>query len=119
VTGSPAAIEITAGEIYPVAQEVVRKIADSIAITLTGLPPEVAGDIHERGLILTGGGSLLGGLDEYLRDSTKLFVATADEPRYAIVRGLAQLFDEPQSLRRLQQSKTTPLIDSASDEIVG
>src|SRR5262249_20964840 len=68
LTGSPAAIEITSGEIYPVAQEVVRKIVDGIAQTLTELPPEVAGDIHERGLILTGGGSLLGGIDDFLRE---------------------------------------------------
>lgn len=104
VTGSPSAIEITAGEIYPVAQEVVRKIVDGIATTLTELPPEVAGDVHERGLILTGGGSLLGGLDDYLHEQTKLLVNIAHEPRYAIVRGLAQLLEAPQSLRRLKQN---------------
>jgi rod shape-determining protein MreB len=112
VTRSPAAIEMTAGEIYPLVQEVVRKIADGIALTLTELSPEVAGDIYERGIILTGNGSLFTGLDDFLREATKLFVSVADEPRYAIVRGLAQLFDEPQLLRRLRQSETQPLVDS-------
>jgi rod shape-determining protein MreB len=111
LTGSPAAIEITAGEIYPLAQEVVRKITDGIAVTLTDLAPEVAGDIYERGIILTGNGSLFAGLDDFLREATKLRVSVADEPRYAIVRGLAQLFDEPQSLRRLKQSETQLLSD--------
>ena len=110
LTGGPAAIEITSGEIYPVAQEVVRKIVDVIATTLSELPPEVAGDVHQRGLILTGGGSLLGGIDEYLREATKLFVSVADEPRYAIVRGLAQLFDEPRWLRRFKETESTSLL---------
>ena len=110
LTGSPAAIEITAGEIYPVAQEIARKIVDGIAATLTELPPEVAGDVHERGLILTGGGSLLVGIDDYLREATRLFVAVADEPRYAIVRGLAQLFDEARWLRRFNESHPTNLL---------
>ena len=110
LTGSPSAIEITAGEIYPVAQEVVRKIVDHITQSLTELPAEVAGDIYERGVVLTGGGSLFGGLDDFLREATQLRVQIADEPRYAIVRGLAQLFDEPQWLRRLKQDKVPPLL---------
>jgi rod shape-determining protein MreB and related proteins len=93
LTGMPRSIEITAGEIYPVAQEVVRKIVDGVSSTLRELPAEVAGDIHERGIVLTGGGAEFGGLDDYLRDETKLPVRIADEPRYAIVRGLELMFD--------------------------
>jgi len=104
LTRAPAAIEVTAGEIYPIAQEVVRKIVEGVTKTLSELPPEVAGDIYERGLILTGGGSLFGGLDEFLAETTKLPVRIADEPRYALVRGLAQLYDEPQWLRRLNRT---------------
>ena len=100
MTGSPSSIEITAGEIYPVAQEVVRKIVAGISATLTELPAEVAGDIYDRGIILTGGGAEFGGLDDYLRDETKLPVRIVDEPRFAIVRGLEQMFDEPLWLRR-------------------
>jgi rod shape-determining protein MreB len=101
LTGIPGAVEITAGEIYPVAQEVVRKIVDAVNASITELPPEVAGDIYERGIILTGGGALFSGLDDYLRDQTNLPVRIADEPRYAIVRGLEQLFDAPLQLRRM------------------
>ena len=100
MTGIPSSVEITAGEIYPVAQEVVRKIVAGISTTLTELPPEVAGDIYDRGITLTGGGAEFGGLDDYLREETKLPVRVADEPRYAIVRGLEQMFDEPHSVRR-------------------
>ena len=93
LTGMPRSIEITAGEIYPVAQEVVRKIVDGVSSTLRELPAEVAGDIYDRGIVLTGGGAQFGGLDDYLRDETKLPVRIADEPRYAIVRGLEVMFE--------------------------
>ena len=104
LTGMPRSIEITAGEIYPVAQEVVRKIVDGISSTLRELPAEVAGDIYDRGIILTGGGAQFGGLDDYLRQETKLPVRVADEPKYAIVRGLEKMFDEPLLLRRLMRA---------------
>jgi rod shape-determining protein MreB len=117
LTRAPAAVEITAGEIYPIAQEVVRKIVDGITKTLSELPPEVAGDIYQRGLILTGGGSLFGGLDDFLRETTKLPVRVADEPRYALVRGLAQLFDEPHWLRRLNRTDDPLPIEIESDPL--
>ena len=115
MTGSPGAIEITAGEVYPVAHEVVRKILEVISETLTELPPEVAGDIYDRGLVLTGGGAQLSGLDDCLRDQTKLPVRIADEPRYAIVRGLEQMFDEPLWLRRVMRCKPYPVLNVERD----
>ena len=93
LTGMPRSIEITAGEIYPVAQEVVRKIVEGVSTTLRELPAEIAADIYDRGIVLTGGGAQFGGLDDYLRVETKLPVRIADEPRYAIVRGLENMFD--------------------------
>jgi rod shape-determining protein MreB len=111
-TGGPHAIELTAGEIYPVGQHVVRKIAESVTQTLTELPPEVAADIYDRGIILTGGGAMFDGLDHYLRAETKLPVAIADEPRYAVVRGLSEMFDEPLLLRRVSRNEPHPLIDA-------
>jgi rod shape-determining protein MreB and related proteins len=104
-SGGPGAIEITAGEIFPVAQHVVHKIVESVGTTLTELPPEVAGDIYERGIILTGGGAQFWGLDDYMREYIKLPVRVPDEPRYAIVRGLAHMFDEPLWLRRVLRNE--------------
>jgi len=101
LTRMPRSIEISAGEIYPVAQEVVRQIVAGVGATLGELPPEVAGDIYDRGIILTGGGALFGGIDDYVRDETKLPVRVADDPRYAIVRGLEQMFDKPLLMRRV------------------
>jgi rod shape-determining protein MreB and related proteins len=115
LTGSPGAIEITAGEVYPVAQFVVNKIVEGVRATLTELPPEAAGDLYDRGIILTGGGALFGGIDDYLRDQTKLPVKIADEPRYAIVRGLEQMFDEPLWLRRVIRNEPYSFPDLESE----
>jgi rod shape-determining protein MreB len=115
LTGSPGAIVITAGEIYPIAHEVVRKIVEVISTTLTELPAEVASDIYDRGLVLTGGGAQFSGFDDYLRDQTKLPVRIADEPRYAIVHGLEQMFDEPLWLRRVMRCGPQPLLDLERD----
>lgn len=116
LTGMPRSIEITAGEIFPVAQEVVRRIVDGISTTLQELPAEVAGDLYDRGIILTGGGAQFGGLDDYLRDETRLPVRVADEPKYAIVRGLEQMFDQPLLLRRLMRSGI-PALDLESEPL--
>ena len=115
LTGSPGALEITAGEVYPVAQYVVSKMGEGVRTTLAELPPEAAGDIYDRGIILTGGGALFSGMGDYLRDVTKLPVQIAHEPRYAIVRGLEQMFDEPLSLRRVIRSEPHPLLDTGNE----
>lgn len=108
-TGSPGAIEITAGEIYPVVESIVRRVAQLISDTLTELRPEVASDIYDRGIILTGGGSLLSGFDQYLRNFVNLPVIIADEPRYATVRGLIKMFDEPELLEKVSRNELSLL----------
>lgn len=104
-TGSPAAVEVTTGELYPVVEGVVRRIAQLVKDTLTELRPEVAADIYDRGVILTGGGSMLEGLDQYLRSFINLAVAVADEPRYATVNGLVKMFDDQKLLERVARNE--------------
>ena len=111
-TGSPGAIEVTAEEVYGVTQNVMRKVADAVRETLADVPAEVSADLHDRGLILTGGGALLNGLEEYLRTETRLPVRTSEEPRLATVRGLSQLFEEPLLLRRVMRNEPPNLADT-------
>ena len=111
-TGSPDAADVTAAEVYSITLPVIRRIADSVRETLSELPPEVAGDIYERGVILTGGGALLEGLDDYLQKELNLSVKVSVDPRFAIVRGLSQMFDEPLLLRRVARTEAHPLIDT-------
>jgi rod shape-determining protein MreB and related proteins len=111
-TGSPGAIEITAGEVYAVAQPGIRKIALDVKETLAELPPEVAADIYDRGIILTGGGAQMEGLDVYIQGETNLPVKISDEPRLAIVRGLEQMYDEPLLLRRVTRNEPRSFTDA-------
>lgn len=104
-TGSPSAVEITTGEVYPVVEAVVRRIAALVKDTLTELRPEVAADIYDRGVILTGGGALLDGLDQYMRSFINLAVSVAEEPRYATVNGLVKMFDDPKLLERVTRNE--------------
>ena len=111
-TGSPAAVEITTGEIYPVVEATVRRVAQIISDTLTELRPEVAADIYDRGVILTGGGALLNGIDQYIRNFVNLSVIVSDEPRYATVRGLLKMFDEPELLEKVSRNELSVLQNS-------
>ena len=104
-TGSPAAVEVTTGELYPVVEAVVRRIASLVKDSLTELRPEVAADIYDRGVILTGGGALLDGLDQYMRSYIALPVSVSEEPRYATVQGLIKMFDDPKLLERVTRNE--------------
>jgi rod shape-determining protein MreB len=104
-TGSPAALDVTAGEIYPIVEGIVRRIALRVKDTLTELRPEVAADIYDRGVILTGGGALLEGIDQYMRSFINLPVTLSDEPRYATVNGLVKMFDDQELLDRVSRNE--------------
>lgn len=111
-TGSPDATDIAAGEVYAVTLPIIRQIAKEVRDALSELAPEVAGDIYDRGVILTGGGALLEGMAQYLGTQLNLAVRIADEPQYAIVRGLSQMFDEPLLLRRVARTDTPTMIEA-------
>jgi rod shape-determining protein MreB and related proteins len=118
-TGAPRAVDVTAAEVYQVTQPVVRKIAREVLSTLADLPAEVSGDIYDRGVILTGGGALLEGMAQYLQKELGLAVRVADDPRFAIVRGLSQMFDEPLLLRRVARTKPHLLLGTESTVFEG
>ncbi|REJ77383.1 MAG: rod shape-determining protein [Acidobacteria bacterium] len=111
-TGSPHAVTITAGEVYPIAERIVRRIAEVVKDTLTELRPEIAADIYDRGIVLTGGGALLRDVDKYIREFIDLSVIIPDEPRYASVRGLLKMFDVPEHLERVARNEPGILADS-------
>jgi rod shape-determining protein MreB len=104
-TGSPAAVEITTGEVYPIVEAIVRRIATRVKDTLTELRPEVAADIYDRGVIVTGGGALLDGIDQYMRSFINLPVTVAEEPRYATVNGLLKMFEDDKLLERVSRNE--------------
>jgi rod shape-determining protein MreB len=116
-TGDPSSTEITSGEIYPIVEAIVRRIAQRVKDTLTELRPEVAADIYDRGVLLTGGGALLDGMDQYMRGFIGLPVTVAEEPRYATVQGLLKMFDDPKLLERVSRNELNILQNAEPFEV--
>jgi len=113
-TGAPRATEVTSEEVCVAASSVVQRLSRVVNRALGELQPEVASDLYDRGLILTGGGALFDGMAEFLQRETNLRTVIPEEPRFAIVRGLSQLFDEPLLLRRVARNDQSALLDAGA-----
>src|SRR5215212_2879496 len=113
-TGTPRAVDVTSEEVCVAAEGVVKRLSRVVNRALGELQPEVASDLYDRGLILTGGGALLEGLADFLSRETKLQTRMPADPRYAIVNGLSQLFDEPLLLRRVARNEQSHLLDETA-----
>ncbi|SFL44025.1 rod shape-determining protein [Halanaerobium salsuginis] len=101
VSGLPKTIEITGAEIQKALEEPVVNIIDAVKMTLEKTPPELASDVMDRGIILTGGGALLQGLDKLLIDETQMPVHIADEPLDCVVKGTGIALEEIDSLKKI------------------
>jgi rod shape-determining protein MreB len=99
--GGPEVTEVTSPEIYQAIDMVIRQIVEAVRRVLESTPPEVASDIHDRGMVLTGGIALLAGMDARISSSTGLQVEIAESPRQSVGRGLVALYDQPLLLRRV------------------
>ncbi|HXG64061.1 MAG TPA: rod shape-determining protein [Blastocatellia bacterium] len=104
VEGGPEVIEVTAVEVYHAIAGIIKQIAQATRQVLETLPPEVASDLHERGLVLSGGLALLAGIDARISAVTRLRVSIAESPRQAVARGLIALYDQPLLLRRIARN---------------
>ena len=85
--GLPKLVEVSAGEIREALFEPINQILDAIRETLEKTPPELAADIIDSGIVLTGGGSQLRGLDKLISVETKIPVRVADSPLECVVTG--------------------------------
>src|SRR5881296_2205117 len=101
VSGLPKTIQITDGEIRQAIEEPVTAIIDSIKGTLDRTPPELAGDIMHQGIVLTGGGALLRGLDKRLRHETGMPVLIAENPLSCVAIGSGKCLEEFEVLQRV------------------
>ncbi len=113
-TGTPRAVEVKSEEVCVAAEGVIKRLSRVVNRALADLQPEVAADIYDRGIILTGGGALLDGMAEFLQRETSLSARLPEEPRYAVVKGLSQLFDEPLLLRRVARNEQSHLLDETA-----
>lgn len=101
LTGLPKEIIIDSLQIRDALSKSVRTIVDSIRSTIESTPPELVADIAENGILLTGGGALLKGLDRLIADATGVPVIIAEDPLTCVVRGTAILLDDIEFLKRV------------------
>ncbi|HOQ36319.1 MAG TPA: rod shape-determining protein [Acetivibrio sp.] len=101
VTGLPKNITITSSEVMEALRDPVYAVVDSIKITLEKTPPELAADIMDRGIMLTGGGALLKGLDRLIRDETGMPVNIAENPLDCVVMGSGKVLEEIETLKKV------------------
>jgi rod shape-determining protein MreB len=101
VTGLPKTVHITAEEVRKAIEEPVNAVVDAIKNTLDRCPPELAADLMDQGIILTGGGALLKGLDERMRHETGMPVRVAKDPLYCVVLGSGRCLEEFEALKRI------------------
>lgn len=93
VAGIPRIVHITSAEIREALSDPIMAIVDAVKVALEKTPPELSSDILDRGIMLTGGGALLRGLDERLKRETSLPVFIADEPLTAVARGTGKVLE--------------------------
>jgi len=101
LTGIPKNVRITSEEIREAIEEPVSAIIDSIRRALEKLPPEFASDLNESGMVLTGGGALLGGLDRRIEKETGINVYVADDPLLSVVLGAGKALEDMTRYRKV------------------
>ncbi len=101
VTGLPKTIRITSKEVREALSEPVSSIVEAVRLTLERTPPELAADIMDKGIVMTGGGSLLRGLDKLLGQETHMPVHVAEDPLTCVVMGTGQALEHFDVLQRV------------------
>ncbi|HWU31691.1 MAG TPA: rod shape-determining protein [Marmoricola sp.] len=101
ISGLPRAVLLSAGEIRQALEEPIHAIVDAVRATLDNTPPELAGDIMDRGIVLTGGGALLHGLDARIRHETGIPVHIATDPLSSVALGAGKCVEEFEALQQV------------------
>jgi len=101
ISGIPKTIETSSEEIREAIMEPVTLVVDAIKDALENAPPELAGDIVDRGIVLTGGGALLKNIDVLIREETGLPITIADDPLSAVARGAGMALDQLDVLKEV------------------
>ncbi len=99
VAGLPKTIEVTSEEVRDALSEPVNAIVEKVCSILEETPPELASDVIERGIWLTGGGALLRGLDKLISTSTEIPVRVADDPLSCVAIGTGRALEEMRTIR--------------------
>jgi len=101
VAGIPKNLKLTSEEVREALKEPISQIVEAIKTALEMTPPELAADIVDRGIVMTGGGSLLKGLDILLKEKTNLPVTLVDDPLTCVVMGAGKVLDNIKEYSRV------------------
>ncbi|HUJ06930.1 MAG TPA: rod shape-determining protein [Streptosporangiaceae bacterium] len=101
VTGLPKTVVISSAEIRKAMADTLTVIVDAVRTTLDKCPPELAGDVMDRGIVVTGGGALLRGLDQRLRDETSMPIHIAEQPLESVALGTGRCVEDFETLRQV------------------
>ncbi len=101
VTGLPKVITISSREVMEALAEPVGAILEAVKMTLEKTPPELAADILDRGIVMSGGGALLRGLDRLLAEETEMPVQVAEDPLTCVARGTGMALEALEDLRKV------------------
>ncbi len=101
ITGLPKNLTITSTEITEAIKEPINAIVDAIKFTLEKTPPELAADIMDKGIMLTGGGALLSGLDKLIMEETGMPVSIAENPLDCVAKGAGKVLEEIETLKKV------------------
>lgn len=101
VTGLPKSVTVDSDQIRGAISKSINAIVDSVKMTVEETPPELVADIMERGIILTGGGALIQGLDRIISLHTKMTVHIADDPLTSVVRGAGLVLEDIDKLKEV------------------
>ena len=107
VTGLPKTVVTTTEEIRRAIEEPVSAIVDAVKVTLDRTPPELAADIMEQGIVLTGGGALLHGLENRLQAETHMPIVVAPDPLNCVALGSGMCLEEFEALKQVLNSSTS------------
>lgn len=99
ISGLPKEVVINSYHVQEAIQRSLRLIIENIKDTIESTPPELVSDIYERGIVLTGGGALLRGLDKLISQETQIPVHIADDPLTCVVRGTGLVLDDLEHLK--------------------
>ncbi|MBH11113.1 MAG: rod shape-determining protein [Candidatus Marinimicrobia bacterium] len=94
VSGIPKTIEVSSDEIRQALKDPINAIVEAVKRALEQTPPELSADILDRGIIMTGGGSMLKGIDQLIRERTNVPVNIAEEPLLSVVRGTGKVLED-------------------------
>jgi len=101
IDGIPKTIEISSKEIREALNDSISTIVEAVKLSLERTPPELASDILDRGIILTGGGALLKNLDVRLREDTSMAIHIAEDPLTSVARGCGKILDSPETYEKV------------------